>query len=438
MPCQAGGNGPVDSTQIGAGLRTQIAKVFFDDVDLARLWIISERWEGDLPDERLLFVHRGPEPLVDPLGIVDGVRQPLEFPALELALVPDDRVVIVLDRGVPSAAEIINAAWSSIALAELMPGNVLILQPASMTVGRPPPDPRRQLPAGVRDQISWKIHDPTADNATGYLASSAAGERLYLSREVLDADFVLPIGRFGFDAMLGRRELTSAFYPGLSTPDAFAKSLGQGHSELGPDDERPLRQLINEVAWLLGIQFAIQVLPSNGHGGMAALLLGNTDRVAEQGRTLLDQNWRVTLDQRGETAVLAIPSIADETNWSDLGAALEAAQKLIVHGGRIIVLSDLSAQPGPGIELIRSSRSPKSALQPLRKALPPDVLAASQIASAAEWASIYLLSKLDTQVVEEAFMTPLEQDKEAMRLLESCDGCVVLAGAQHVYSELRE
>ena len=399
---------------------------------------LSERWEGDLPNERLLLAHYGPEALSDPLAsIQDALRQPLEFPALELALVPGDRVVIVLDRGVPSAAEIISAAWSSIALAGVTAENVLILQPASMMVGRPP-DPRRLLPVEVRDQVSWKIHDPTAADGTGYLASSAAGERLYLSRDVLDADFVLPIGRFGYDAMLGRRELTSAFYPGLSTPDAFAKAIGQGHSELGPDDERPLRQLVNEVAWLLGIQFAIQVLPSRGHGGMAAVLAGNTDRVAERGRTMLDKHWRVTLDQRGETALVAIPRSGDECSWEDLGAAVEAAHRLIVHGGRIIVLSDLAAAPGPGIDLIRNCRSAKSALQPLRKAVPPDVLSASQIASAADWASIYLLSRLDGQIVEEAFMTPLENEREATRLLESCDGCVVLAGAQHVYSELRE
>lgn len=398
----------------------------------------SQRWEHDLPAERLLFVHHGPEALAEPnAAINERIRQPLDFPSLELALVPDDRVVIVLDRAVPSAAEIIGGAWSAMASAGVAPENVVILQPASTTIGRPT-DPRHRLSENVRDRIAWKIHDPTGENATGYLASSAAGERLYLSREVLDADFVLPIGRFGYDAMLGRRELTSAFYPGLSTPDAFTKSLGQGHSELGPDDERPLRQLVHEVAWLLGIQFAIQVLPSRGHGGMADVLVGNPDRVAERGKTLLDRHWRVTLDQRGETAVVAIPRSGDETSWSDLGAALQAAQKLIVQGGKIIVLSDLAAPPGPGIELIRSSRSAKAALQPLRKAAPPDVLAASQIAAAAEWASIYLLSKLDSQLVEEAFMTPLEHDREAARLLQTCDGCVVLAGAQHVFSEIRE
>jgi hypothetical protein len=399
---------------------------------------LSNRWEGDLPNERLMHAHRGPDPLADPQAAVhENVRHPLDFPALELALVADDRVVIVLDRSVPSAAETIAGTWSAFAAAGIEPGNVLILQPAATSASKLV-DPRQLLPANVRERVSWKIHDPTVEDGTGYLASSAAGERIYLSRDVLEADFVLPIGRFGYDAMLGRRELTSAFYPGLSTPDAFAKAIGQGHHELGPDDERPMRQLVNEIAWLLGIQFAIQILPSGSHRGMAAVLAGNTDRVASRGRTLLDQNWRVTLDQRGETALVAIPNSGDETSWDDLGAALDAAQKLIVPGGRIVVLSDLAAPPGPGINLIRNCRSAKSALQPLRKAAPPDVLAASQIACAAGRTSIYLLSRLDGSLVEELFMTPLEHEREATRLLETCDGCVVLAGAQHVYSEIRE
>ena len=396
------------------------------------------RWEGDLSSERLLFAHTGPAPIANPFtALLEGVNQPIEFPALELAMVPGDRVVIVLDRGVPSAAEIISGIWSAFVSAGIEPGNVLILQPASLTSMKLA-DPRRLLPGEIREQVAWKIHDPTLVDGTGYLASSAAGERLYLSREVLDADFVLPVGRFGFDAMLGRRELTSAFYPGLSNPEAFAKALGQGHQELGPDDERPLRQLVNEVAWLLGIQFAIQVLPSRSHLGMAAVLMGNTDQVAQRGKKLLDENWRVTLDQRGETALVAIPASGDETTWADLGAAVDTARKLIVQGGRIIVLSDLSAVPGSGVDMIGNCRSAKAALQPLRKAAPPDVLAASQIAAAADWASIYLLSQLESQLVERTFMTPIENDREVTRLLETCDGCVVLAGAQHVYGEIQE
>ena len=77
----------------------------------------------------------------------------------------------------------------------------------------------------------------------------------------------LPTGMTGmiaYDSLLGYRGTNSVFYPGLSNTEAIARTRGEGHSELGPDDERPLRQTIDEIAWLLGTQFSVQVPGQNG------------------------------------------------------------------------------------------------------------------------------------------------------------------------------
>lgn len=398
---------------------------------------IAGCWTGEMSDVHLLWQFGGPPALLDvSTAIADSLAQPLDFPALRQALVPGDKVVVVLDRNVPSAAEVIAQVWQNCLVAGVAPEDLLILQPITLT-GVTPEDPRRLLPEAARQVVVWKVHDPTNDPEIGYLASSADGERIYLAREVLNADFVLPIGRLGFDPVQGRRNALSSFYPGLSNTEAFAKSRGQGHSELGPDDERPMSQRIQEIGWLLGVQFTIQAMPSAGHGGAAAILAGHPDSVTQRGRTILDASWRVTFDQRGETAIISIPAGPDEpTGWEQLGNALEAASRLVVREGRIIVLSDLAADPGPGVKLLQSCRSAKAALQPLRRESPPDLVAASQIAAAADWASVYLLSKLPSQLVEETFMTPLDSEIEVSRLINACDGCIVLAGAQHAYTEV--
>lgn len=393
-------------------------------------------WQGEVTDSQFLWQFAGPPALAAVSGAVaDRIAKPLDFPALRQAMVPGDKVVLVLDRHVSSAGEIIAALWTVCESAGVRSEDVLILQPMSLT-GPRPNDPRRLLPDAVRQIVTWKIHDPTYDAGIGYLASSADGERIYLTREILDADFVLPIGRMGYDPIQGRRHAMSSFYPGLSNTEAFAKSRGQGHSELGPDDERPMSQRVQEIGWLLGVQFTIQVLPSGGHGGAAEIVAGAIDSVTQRSRSVLDESWRIKFDQRGETALVSIPCPPDGvTDWEQLGDALEAASRLVIREGRIIVLSDLSASPGPGIELLRSCRSAKAALQPLRKEAPPDLVAASQIAAAADWASVYLLSGLPSQLVEELFMTPLENESEVTRLINSCDGCIVVAGAQHAYVE---
>lgn len=395
-------------------------------------------WEGEIPEGQLLQSYAGPPALVDVAGAVaEALEHPLDFPAFKQALVPGDRVTLILDRNTPSAADVIAGLWRECQLAGVAPQDVTVIQPAALA-GTRPGDPRRLLPAAVRDSVVWKIHDPTDAKAIGYLASSADGERIYLAREILDADFVLPIARLGFDSVQGRRSAMHALYPGLSNIEAFTKSLGQGHSELGPDDERPFGQRVQEIGWLLGLQFAMQVMPSSGQGGAARVLGGNPDSIAQRGRTLLDESWRIQVDQRGETALVSIATGPDETtSWEQLGDALDAASRLVIREGRIIVLSDLAADPGPGMEMLRSSRSAKAALQPIRKESPPDLVAASQIAAAADWASVYLVSRLPAQLVEESFMTPLDNDREVTRLLATCDGCIVVAGAQHAYPEVQ-
>ena len=109
-----------------------------------------------------------------------------------------------------------------------------------------------------------------------------------------------------------------------------------------------------------------------------------------------------------------------------------------------MVLSDLALPTGPGapstpgIDILRSYRSPREALKPLRKAAPPDLLAASQIARATDWASVFLLSRLDSEFVEELSMTPLQNDREVTRLISQCESCIVFDGAQHIRAELAD
>ena len=396
-------------------------------------------WEGEIAGDRLLLHHAGPSPLRDVRAAIrESLESPIEFPGLHQAVVPGDRIVLVLDRNVPSAAEIVAEIGAVLLTAGIEPDHIRIVQPAALT-GPRPFDPRQLLPAEVRDIVGWKIHDPTEKDILGYLASSAGGERIYLAREVIEADLVIPIARLGYDSVQGRRHLMGAFYPGLSNAEAFTKSHGEGHSELGPDDERPLRQLVNELTWLAGIQFAIQVLPSGRRGGAARILAGQPDAVTQHGVTVLDDNWRVRIDERGETVIVSIPTVAgDPIGWEQLGAALDAACKLVSYEGRIIVLSDLAAEPSPGIQMLRSFHTAREALQPLRKESPPDLVAASQIARAADWASVYLLSQLPSELVEELFMTPLEHEREATRLIAQCEGCLVFDGAQHTFTEIAE
>ena len=48
-------------------------------------------------------------------------------------------------------------------------------------------------------------HDPADRSRMAYLSSTKEGRRVYLNRHVTDADVVIPVGRVGYDPVLGYR-----------------------------------------------------------------------------------------------------------------------------------------------------------------------------------------------------------------------------------------
>lgn len=385
-----------------------------------------------IPAERLKSRFVAP-PAVNPLGerLALALETPHQYPSLKHAVVAGDRVTLIVDRQTPQAEAIILGMWTLLESCGINAPDVTILVPATLTPGANP-DLRRLLPAGVREQIVLKMHDPTDEKSTGYLATTAGNERIYLHQDILDADLPILIGGVGFDSVLGFRGGGSALYPGLSTVEAIRKSVGQGHEELGPDDSRPLRQLMDEVTWLLGLQFAVQVVPSVGDG-VSAIVAGQVDAAFQKARDLLTASWSHTKTTRASMVIVAVDHDANGHSWSQLGAALEVARRLVSREGRIVAITDLRSDLTPGIQLLREVRSPRDALKPLREMQPPDMTAATQIAKALDWAGVSLLSGLPGDLVEDLGMLPLDATEELQRLVETEDSIAVIQSAQHVH-----
>ena len=368
-------------------------------------------------------------------SIRNALATPLDFPPLQLAVIPGDRVVIALDSDTPAADTILAAIWDVMSDREVDPEDVLVLQPRGHGPAEPP-DPRGELPEEVRERIRWRIHDPHQAESGQYLATSSSGERVYLALELIEADLVIPVGPVAFDSVLGYRGTHSVLYPGLSNAESLSRVLDQSHSELEPSDQSPLRQLIDDVGWLLGVQFCVQVVPAAG-SGVAGVWAGLPESVFRAGLECLEASWRVELDQRSDIVVASIESDAGGHGWEQVGRALAVARNLVTHEGRILLLTDLDETPGDGLKLIRGAEAPSEALSPLKSLAPPDLVPATQCVEATDWARVYLLSQLDSDLVEDLFITPLEHPDEVTRLLEQPGQCVIVENAQHAYGRVR-
>lgn len=395
------------------------------------------RFQFYLDPDRVLAAHVAPPPSQQPRALIAAaLTQPLEYPPLELCVVPGDRIVLVLERHVPCAEELIAEVWAGLERRGVQPADVTILHPGDFR-GRSPRDPRGALPESVRSELQWIVHDPTVSSSCTYMASTASGERVYLSRQAVDADVVISIGALAFDPVLGYRGTHSVLYPGLSDVDAIRKAQGQGHDELTPEESRPLRQVVDEVGWLLGAQFTVQVIPSD-KSGIAEVLAGHADAVLKEGRRRLRAMWRVDLPQRPELVIAAVPADASGHTWDHVAAALEVARRIVARDGRVLLLTELAEQPGDAIQLISQCRAPRDALPLLKAAAPPDLLSATRLAQGIDWTNVYILSRLPSQLIEDLFMIPLGDEDEARRLIDGDESCAVIGGAQHTSVRLRD
>lgn len=397
----------------------------------------AQRFECDIDPQRRFVLHRGP---ISRSDLRDRLKKqltsPLDFPPLDQACISDDRVVLALDRGTPCADVLVAGVWDVLSQRGMSPDSIQILQPPP-AYGQVYRDPRGLLPEDIRNQISWRIHDPDDAKQLAYLAATAQGERIYLARDLTDADVTISIGSVAFDPVLGCRGTHSAFYPGLSNREASARTRGEGHQELGPEELRPIRQTIDEVAWLLGTLFSIQVVPGAG-GGAADIFAGSCETVFRRGKQLLNEYWRVPVPERVDLVVVAIDSEPNGIcTWDQIGSAIATAQRIVTRGGRIVVLSEMAQEPGPSLELVRTQQAARAAIPHIRKLAADDFVSATQIATAVDWARVFFLSRLPGATVEELFMVPLESDKQAAKLLMGDESCALVGGAQHAWAEVR-
>ena len=369
-------------------------------------------------------------------SVTDLCRQallsPLGLPEPARCVVPGDSVAIVLDPETPNVIELLGAVCEQLQVVPEAGGTLSLLLP-------PDPDNTEwsrlveQIPAHLQQQLTVHMHDPAETAQLSYLASSAAGDRVYLNRRICDADLLVTIGMVCFDSLLGYRGTTSGIFPAFSDADAIQQARTQGHPELTPEQPRPYRQLIDEVGWLLGTQFSVQIVPGPDDSPLA-ILAGLPEEVMTAGKELLNSSWRVKPQAQVDAVVLSVPCHAT-SGWKQFGSAIELATKLVRQDGRIIVVADLSVPEGPGASLLRRSQDPEELLKPLRREPCEDAVEITQLINTLRHARVYLYSNIPTDIVEELGIIPIEDEAELNRLTTAARSCVALPNAGFAWIE---
>jgi nickel-dependent lactate racemase len=390
-----------------------------------------EQLELDLREENLVAVERAPiaANLSDPAqALRHALEHPFEYPALRLALTPDDRVAIAVDERIPHLGQLLVVLLEHLQQAHVKSDAITLLC-------SPPSTGQawvEELPDEFQD-VRVEVHQPGDRRKLAYLAVTKDERRVYLNRTAVDADQLVLLTRRAYDPVLGHGGAETFLFPGLGDEATLQEFATQLDSRPPTRQPWPVQQAAREVAWLLGVPFFVQIIAGAGDG-VANIVAGPLES-SNEGERLLDARWRV---EAATPADVVIASITGErATLDDLARAFFAATRVVRPGGSIVLLSEGTPTFGPSFERFRHHDDPAEALRHLLEEKPSDVAAGFMWATAAEHAKLYLLTGLSHEVTEELFAIPLQHAQQAQKLLTDRATCLLLPDAHRTLAVLR-
>ena len=185
------------------------------------------------------------------------------------------------------------------------------------------------------------------------------------------------------------------------------------------------------MAWLLGVNFTVQVVPAAGDG-VLHVLSGQSESVRSRGRDLYRAAWSWPTQCRASLVVAAIEGDAGQQTWENVGCALQVADGFVEADGAIAVCCDLAAKPGPALRRMAHAQWRQSAVRHVERQPAVDAVPAVQLAHALNRHKVYLLSRLDPSVVEDLDVIPIAGADELLRLARQHPSCLLLSNAPYV------
>ena len=157
-------------------------------------------------------------------------------------------------------------------------------------------------------------------------------------------------------------------FPTFSGRESQDKLFARGVSHNERREVRS-RESIEEVGWLLGVQFTVQIVPGPG-GEILEVLAGQPSEVFRRGQAACQRAWAFNVPQSAKLVVAAIEGEAGEQTWDNVARALDAASRVVSPDGAIALCTALVDPPG---EVLRQSAEMQDEREALRVRAPAAV-----------------------------------------------------------------
>jgi hypothetical protein len=353
--------------------------------------------------------------------IAQALDAPRDYPSLRENVVPGDRVRFVVDLETPAWPAIVEAMIERLLRAGVALADIAVVGP-----------PGSDRPAGayLAPEVAWLTHVPEDRAELAYLANTKRGRRVYLNRQLVDADVVLPIGRLWHDEPFGLRGPWSVIFPDASDTATRREFRGGALKQLAhPEPGIGHGKEAAEVGWLLGARLQVAVL--SGGSGLADVLAGDVSGLLDAGHDLVERHWTFPVSERADLVIAGVGESGSPGGWDAITRAIASAQEIVAKSGRIVVASRAIQAPGPALQHLAEADDPAEALRSLHALEDqPDYPAALRLARRDLAVPVALLSHLSNTTVDDLGLVALRDLAEIEKLAEKARRVVVINRAE--------
>jgi hypothetical protein len=260
-------------------------------------------------------------------------------------------------------------------------------------------------------------HDPDDQQNLEYIAATEHSEAIYLNRELVEADFVIPVYRW-LEPKDPRGHDPYVVLPAFgdrATQARCAKSwLGQH------EPARGTHKKASESGWLAGIQYAIGAVANQE--GLIAMLVGGSpesvDKACSEGVQAAPNPTENPSQQGFELVVVELVDPLRVPSWNQVASAAWSAQRWLSPAGRIVVVATSLAEVTPGIGALASDDPDEELQQTLLTSSLQDAYAAAVLRDIQSRRSVYVQSQVDPELLESLGFASIRDPSELERLMQ--------------------
>ncbi len=362
----------------------------------------------------------------EPASVFAVLESPIHYPPLAEAFVTGDRIAIAVEPGFPEVAAIVTEVVAYFIKNGADTNQLTVILASSHTWLKD--RLAHALAERFESVIEVQCHNEFDQDSMGYLAADIHADPIYVNRCLLDADLVLPI--------TCSRDPSAWAYAGLYGIVPWftdAKTQQRWRQEAAkelPTKSGKRQKVAKEVAWLLGIQPTLAVVPGP-QASIESLYFGTVEHVEKAIEIALESKSIHEPKKLADLLVATIDGDRDQQSWDNVARILYFAERFLLPDGGIAIVTNLDQPPGSVFRWLASAESRETAERHLLKSTHPNALAAVEILRSQTRHKIYLMSKLPADQVEEWGMAAIGSTHELEHLIESHSSTVIIGGAQH-------